>query len=420
MSGGIAYVLDENGRLRREALQSRRAWIWSRSADARRHRALLHDWIARHVEATGSPRAKWILENWETMLPQVRQSLPARVQARSRRAPSRPQACASRKPIAAATAGGSWVRSPASWNTRESCRQRRPVAERVKDWFEIYQPFPEEKLRTQGARCMDCGVPFCHTGCPVNNIIPDWNDLVYRGRWQEAIRVCTPPTISRSSPAASAPRRAKRPACWASTSRRSPSSRSKRRSSTARSTKAGSCPSRPTRAPASASRWSDRDRPAWPPRSNWPRRARSHACLRRTTASADCCATAFRISRWRSTLIDRRMRADASRRRAIPHQCACRPQRPGGRSAQGVRRHPAGRRRRKPRDLQVPGRELKGIHFAMEFLPQQNRRCEGDDVSGTRSWRPASAWSSSAAATPARLPGHLPPAEGASPFISSR
>jgi glutamate synthase (NADPH/NADH) small chain len=65
---------------------------------------------------------------------------------------------------------------------------RRPPAERIRDWFEIYQPFPEETLRSQGARCMDCGVPFCHTGCPLNNIIPDWNDLVYRGRWREAIR----------------------------------------------------------------------------------------------------------------------------------------------------------------------------------------------------------------------------------------
>jgi glutamate synthase (NADPH) small chain len=67
--------------------------------------------------------------------------------------------------------------------------QRRPVAERVNDWFEIYQDFPEEKIQQQGARCMDCGVPFCHTGCPVNNIIPDWNDLVYKGRWREAVRV---------------------------------------------------------------------------------------------------------------------------------------------------------------------------------------------------------------------------------------
>ncbi len=66
--------------------------------------------------------------------------------------------------------------------------ERRPVVERINDWFEVYQEFPEDKVRTQGARCMDCGVPFCHTGCPLNNAIPDWNDLVYRDRWREAIR----------------------------------------------------------------------------------------------------------------------------------------------------------------------------------------------------------------------------------------
>ena len=66
---------------------------------------------------------------------------------------------------------------------------RRSVEERVQDWFEIYQPFPEEAVRTQAARCMDCGIPFCHTGCPVNNIIPDWNDFVYQDEWKDAIRV---------------------------------------------------------------------------------------------------------------------------------------------------------------------------------------------------------------------------------------
>jgi glutamate synthase (NADPH/NADH) small chain len=65
---------------------------------------------------------------------------------------------------------------------------RRPVIERVNDWFEVYQDFPADKLQQQAARCMDCGVPFCHTGCPVNNLIPDWNDLVWNGRWKEAIR----------------------------------------------------------------------------------------------------------------------------------------------------------------------------------------------------------------------------------------
>jgi glutamate synthase (NADPH/NADH) small chain len=66
--------------------------------------------------------------------------------------------------------------------------ERRPVLERVNDWFEVYQDFPTQKLQQQAARCMDCGVPFCHTGCPVHNLIPDWNDLVYKDRWREALR----------------------------------------------------------------------------------------------------------------------------------------------------------------------------------------------------------------------------------------
>jgi glutamate synthase (NADPH/NADH) small chain len=78
---------------------------------------------------------------------------------------------------------------------RELPADRSP-AERVGDWKEFHHHMPEAKLREQGARCMDCGVPFCHTGklvsgmasgCPVNNLIPEWNDLVYRGLWQEAL-----------------------------------------------------------------------------------------------------------------------------------------------------------------------------------------------------------------------------------------
>lgn len=64
----------------------------------------------------------------------------------------------------------------------------RDVLVRIKDWNEVYESVPESTLVEQGARCMDCGIPFCHTGCPINNIIPDWNDLVYRGRWKEALR----------------------------------------------------------------------------------------------------------------------------------------------------------------------------------------------------------------------------------------
>ena len=65
--------------------------------------------------------------------------------------------------------------------------ERRPVEERIHDWNEVYKEFSEDKLKAQASRCMDCGVPFCHQGCPLGNIIPDWNDLVYRGQWQEAL-----------------------------------------------------------------------------------------------------------------------------------------------------------------------------------------------------------------------------------------
>jgi glutamate synthase (NADPH/NADH) small chain len=64
---------------------------------------------------------------------------------------------------------------------------RRSVPVRLKDWREVYQPFPIHKVRTQASRCMDCGIPFCNNGCPLGNLIPDWNDLVYRDRWREAI-----------------------------------------------------------------------------------------------------------------------------------------------------------------------------------------------------------------------------------------
>ena len=78
---------------------------------------------------------------------------------------------------------------------REVAKEFAP-ADRIRNWDEFHLPMPEENLRTQGARCMDCGTPFCHTGitisgmasgCPINNLIPEWNDLVYRGLWEEAL-----------------------------------------------------------------------------------------------------------------------------------------------------------------------------------------------------------------------------------------
>ena len=74
----------------------------------------------------------------------------------------------------------------------EIARQDRaygPVAERIKHYQEFVLPLADGDVQQQGARCMDCGIPFCHQGCPVNNIIPDWNDLVYRGQWRDALEV---------------------------------------------------------------------------------------------------------------------------------------------------------------------------------------------------------------------------------------
>ena len=68
-----------------------------------------------------------------------------------------------------------------------STPEHRPVSVRIKDWKEVYEPFPAEELNQQAARCMDCGIPFCNNGCPLGNLIPDWNDLVYRDQWQDAI-----------------------------------------------------------------------------------------------------------------------------------------------------------------------------------------------------------------------------------------
>ncbi|MFM9171762.1 MAG: glutamate synthase subunit beta [Acidimicrobiaceae bacterium] len=71
------------------------------------------------------------------------------------------------------------------WDRQTPKRRRIPV--RVQDWKEVYEPFPVDELTRQAGRCMDCGIPFCNNGCPLGNLIPDWNDLVYRGNWREAI-----------------------------------------------------------------------------------------------------------------------------------------------------------------------------------------------------------------------------------------
>ena len=71
------------------------------------------------------------------------------------------------------------------WNRQGP--QRRPVSVRLRDWKEVYEPFDKDALKHQAGRCMDCGIPFCNNGCPLGNLIPDWNDLVYREHWRDAV-----------------------------------------------------------------------------------------------------------------------------------------------------------------------------------------------------------------------------------------
>jgi glutamate synthase (NADPH/NADH) small chain len=72
-------------------------------------------------------------------------------------------------------------------HTHRETPQRRPVPLRLRDWKEVYEDFSHDVLQDQAARCMDCGIPFCHNGCPLGNLIPEWNDLVYRDRWRDSI-----------------------------------------------------------------------------------------------------------------------------------------------------------------------------------------------------------------------------------------
>jgi glutamate synthase (NADPH/NADH) small chain len=257
---------------------------------------------------------------------------------------------------------------------------RRIVEERLHDWLEIYQPFPEEKQREQAARCMDCGVPFCHTGCPVNNLIPDWNDLAYNNRWEPAIRRLHatnnfPEFTGRICPA---PCEA---ACVLGISQPAVSIKLMERSIVERGWDEG---------------WIHPE----PPEQNTGKRVAvvgsgpaglaAAQQLRRAGHSVTVYEKADRIGgllrygipnfKLEKHVIDRRieqMRAEGVTFVTNAHVGVNVP-------AEALTEHYdaillAGGAEQ-PRDLKIPGRELKGIHFAMEFLPQQNRRCEGDAV----------------------------------------
>ena len=257
---------------------------------------------------------------------------------------------------------------------------RRPPAERIRDWFEIYLPFPEERLRAQASRCMDCGVPFCHTGCPLTNLIPDWNEMVYRGRWREAARQLHatnnfPEFTGRICPA---PCEA---SCVLGINDPPVTIKEIEKTIVDRAFAEGFIRPEPAEVRTGKRVAIVGSGPAGLAAAQQLARAGHHAIV---FEKSDRIGGLLRYGiphfKMEKRLIDRRleqMRAEGVEFQTNAHV--------GGNVPVEDLRHEfdaillAGGAEH-PRDLPVPGRELAGIHFAMEFLPQQNRRLEGDTV----------------------------------------
>jgi glutamate synthase (NADPH/NADH) small chain len=258
--------------------------------------------------------------------------------------------------------------------------QRRPPAERIRDWFEIYEPFPEQNVRTQGARCMDCGVPFCHTGCPLTNLIPDWNDLVYRGKWREAVRQLHatnnfPEFTGRLCPA---PCEA---ACVLGINEPPVTIKHIEKTIIDRAFEEGFIKPEPAEVKTGKRVAVIGSGPAGLAAAQQLARAGHDVTVfEKNDRIGGLLRYGIPNFKMEKHLIDRRleqMRAEGVKFQPNAHVG-------GNVPVEDLRKDfdailLAGGAEQ-PRNLNVPGRELKGIHFAMEFLPQQNRTCEGDNV----------------------------------------
>ena len=203
MSGGVAYVYDADGVFEKhcntrqgEAGKDRRPPA-ATTSDMPRQRSLsvsdpgmgdllrfdaerLRILIERHLLHTGSARARALLDNWEETLSRFVKVMPIGLCPRPGRHEGR----------ARQSRGGGvepWARSPAFWKSSGRIAAMKSRRRALENYREFVHPLPYAEVGKQAARCMDCGIPFCHQGCPVNNQIPDWNNLVYRDQWRAAL-----------------------------------------------------------------------------------------------------------------------------------------------------------------------------------------------------------------------------------------
>ena len=255
-----------------------------------------------------------------------------------------------------------------------------PVEERVRSWREFIVELPEGELARQGGRCMDCGIPFCHEGCPVNNVIPDWNHLVYESRWREALDVLHstnnfPEVTGRVCPApceeactlnlTDRPVTIKTIECsiadrgWSGgwIAPQPPSRKTGRRVAVVGSGPSGlACAQQLARAGHAVEVLEKNDRIGGLLRYGIPDFKMEKEIIDRRMRQMEAEGVAFRPGV--HVGVDLPVRALVDGFDAVV--------------LAGGAEH--------PRDLPVEGRDLDGVHFAMEFLPQQNRRVAGDEI----------------------------------------
>ena len=260
----------------------------------------------------------------------------------------------------------------------------RPVPERVRDWREVYVPHAEGALTNQAARCMDCGIPFCHHGCPLGNVIPDWNDLVYRNQWRMAIdrlhatnnfpeftgRLCPAPCEG---------------ACVLGINSDPVTIKSIEVSIIDRAFDEGWVAARPP-----ARRTGKRvaivgSGPAGLAAADQLNRA-GHlvTVLERADRIGGLLRYGIPAFKLEKRLLDRRLAILSEEGITFRTNCHVGVTVPVDELRTGFDALVLAGGATHPRDLPVPGRDLAGIHFAMEYLPLQNRRLEGDQVPDDR------------------------------------